>query len=676
VLLNIGGGQYSNAQDQNGGGAPPQMMMPKPPRRVGNPALRYEVDAKRTGTDMNSEDAMPRSREFIRIDSSYYIGWMYEGAYKYNHAADFLGFKNAIVPLERARRQMERDYGPELRNRTTDLMTYIPLTSRHIDYAIIVNYLNQCYLNTEQPDENYKLLRKYISYNFQREFFDAYDYLMWITHRNRFYTKEKYSFLKNTLAENEALAQRYLDTALRRIARNAKFNAGIYRPGYDQNDYLGVYHYESLLNAYALKIDSAEKYFQLLKSSPVFPHNNYATFKAIQGKFRNAEAEYQLAKMQDPGDKRLQEWAYYTATLDIYKALPKYGELLMKDMIRSAGSTPGFGWYNIALARCLYYDGQIAESRRHAERAGEFKELHIGTTLGQSHYDFAVQLNKLMTKDADYEMKRFENRNWWYNPNVLGSMAKLQGERYLQAFLIINQFAQNPERDQVIYRLFSTESVISWDEVYQLIRNFSSRYFIRRFEEAAITDPRPEIRKYFRLMVARLYVKEGDYSKAEPMLKLLLGDNTIDQSYEKLFLARTYQALAECANAKDDAAARDEYLRKMYREFPQQVPFSGLKMPMQLQVAGNVDQSVVDRLKDCNINFVSSGANAVQARLSFRKKNGFHLVDYSVTDGSGNQIVPVQTYSYKDAAVGARSLAYRLFGIGGKAPQRGAEDGI
>ena len=43
-------------------------------------ALRYEVDAKRMGVDVNSEDALPRSREFKRIDSTYYVGWMYEGA--------------------------------------------------------------------------------------------------------------------------------------------------------------------------------------------------------------------------------------------------------------------------------------------------------------------------------------------------------------------------------------------------------------------------------------------------------------------------------------------------------------------------------------------------------------------------------------------------------------------
>src|ERR1700744_3813663 len=64
-----------------------------------NQQKRYEIDAKRTGTDINSNDALPRSREFLRIDSTYYIGWMYEGMYKINHAADFLGYKNAIIPF-------------------------------------------------------------------------------------------------------------------------------------------------------------------------------------------------------------------------------------------------------------------------------------------------------------------------------------------------------------------------------------------------------------------------------------------------------------------------------------------------------------------------------------------------------------------------------------------------
>ncbi len=226
LLLIMGIGAYAQeGGQQQQGQQPMQIVMPKP-RRVGNPALRYEVDAKRTGTNMNSDDALPRSREFLRIDSTYYVGWLYEGAYKYNHAADFIGYKNAAVPLERALRQIERDYRPELGTRTHNVLEYIQWYPKQIDYALIVNYLNQCYLNTEQPDKLYALLRRYIKWNFQREFFDAYNYMMWVTHRNRFYTAEKYPFLRNSIEENEALANRYLDTALRRLARNAALQCG------------------------------------------------------------------------------------------------------------------------------------------------------------------------------------------------------------------------------------------------------------------------------------------------------------------------------------------------------------------------------------------------------------------------------------------------------------------
>src|SRR4051812_32336705 len=112
-----------------------------------------------------------------------------------------------------ALRLMERDYRPELATRTHNIFEYINTYPKQVDYAYIVNYLNQCYLNTEQADKTYGLLRRYVKWNFQREFFDAYNYMMWLTHRNRFYTTEKYGFLKGSIAENEALAGRYLDTA-------------------------------------------------------------------------------------------------------------------------------------------------------------------------------------------------------------------------------------------------------------------------------------------------------------------------------------------------------------------------------------------------------------------------------------------------------------------------------
>ena len=73
-------------------------------------AARYEIDAKRLGVNFSDKDALPRSREFIRLDSTYYVGWLYEGMFKYDRAADYLGYKNCIAPLRKAFFLFEKDY--------------------------------------------------------------------------------------------------------------------------------------------------------------------------------------------------------------------------------------------------------------------------------------------------------------------------------------------------------------------------------------------------------------------------------------------------------------------------------------------------------------------------------------------------------------------------------------
>ena len=124
-----------------------------------NAEKRYSIDAKRAGVDPTGKDALPRSREFIRTDSTYYVGWMFEGLYKAEYAADYLGYKNAIVPLKKALDLLERDYGKELRTRTGDVMQYYPIFHFHTDYAQIAYELMDCYSNIDRPDLVYGLLR-------------------------------------------------------------------------------------------------------------------------------------------------------------------------------------------------------------------------------------------------------------------------------------------------------------------------------------------------------------------------------------------------------------------------------------------------------------------------------------------------------------------------------------
>ena len=433
-------------------------------------AQRYEIEAKRMGVDAASNDALPRSREFLRIDSSYYVGWFFEGIYKFNHAADYLGFKNALIPLERALFLLERDYPKELSTHSNDVQQYFPVYSFQVDYSRIGAALRECYANTEQPEKVVSLMRRSLRWKFQREYYmDAYNYLAWTTHRYRFKTSKQYSFLKNSIDENEQLAMRYLDTALRNIQRNKKYNEGLFQPGYETADQLGVYHYNCILYSYAFNIDSAEKYYGIMRNNNALPHNNYANFKAVCGRFREAAKEYQIASGQESGDKRLQEWAYFSSILHIGKGQAKQGAELSENMIKGFGSSPGFGWYHIALSRALTYDGQVAAAQKAVDKAANFKEVHIGTTLGQSHYDFSVQLLKLIQKEQQIAMLQFEHKDWWYNPKQLGIIAQSTAERLMQQYLIINQFAQNPERDRVVYTLFSTESTVSWDEIWYLI---------------------------------------------------------------------------------------------------------------------------------------------------------------------------------------------------------------
>lgn len=643
----------------------------RPPHPADKMEQRYfDIDAKRMIENINSEDALPRSREFKRIDSTYYVGWMFEGVYKYNHAEDYLGYKNAIQPLERALYLIEHDYAKALSTRTSDIMTLYPIRMIGPDYTLIAYYLMQCYSNTDQPDKVYTLLRRTLKWKLQLHYYmDTYNFLAWTVHRNRFYTHDKYAFLKNSIDENEKLANRYLDTSMMQILNNEAINAPLekFLPGYEHKEKMSVYHYKNIIYSYSFNIDSANYYFDLMRKGGGLPHNNYANFKSICGDFRTAEAEYKIASEQDPGDRRLQEWAYYSTILDIYKARPKTGAELARNMIKAAGSTPGYGWYNIALARCMLYDGQVSEAQRYADKAAEFKELHIGTTLGQSQYDFSIQLIKLINKEQSWQMDQFEHSNWWYNPSVLMSMARKLGEKYLQQFLIINQFAQNPERERVIYKLFSTESTVSWDEIWYLVHDFSTQYFINRFQKEAETDNRAYIRKYFELFATRLRMQQGKYAESKPILDKLLRDPNTDADYEKLFIARVCQAEAECAKELDHEEEQNDWLYKLYVLYPQLVPYTGMPMNMRLHISGDIDPIVEKRLRNCNIHWVTnSSIPAPDAYVIFTKNGDKKDITYYVLDRNGNYIVQKQSFAWQKAEDAGVAIAYKLFNIGGK----------
>lgn len=631
-------------------------------------ALRYEIDAKRQGVEYNSKDALPRGREFKRIDSSYYVGWLLEGTYKYEHAADFIGFKMAGEQLQKAADLMLKDFKKQLTSRTGNVMEYIPLMKYHKDWDYMTYCLMNCYSNTDDQQKLWTLLQTCKKLDLQDEMYlETFNYLAWTVHRNRFYTNSKFSFLKNSIKENEAYANKLLDSSITKIKRDAQLNKTIFALDYEGNKMPGVWHYKSILYSYQLNIESGAYYYEKLRKTFAFPNNNFATFCAIQAKFKEAEEYYNISKQEDAGDKRMKESFYYSSIINAYKGSPKAGINEMKEVIKANGSTPGFGWYNIALARDLLYDGQIEMAKRYALKAEQFKEIHIGTTLGQSHYDFTVALMNLMIKVKEIERLKFLDKRWYFSPNTLGLIAQKTAEKYGMQFLIINQFATNPERDNVVYKIFSTESTISFDEVWALIDGFSTNYFLERFRKEISTEKRYNVKRYYKLFTAKLLMKKGEYKEAQSYLESILNDILIDQDYEKLFLARVYESLLICENELNDKV--DTRLANLfYQTYPTLVPFSGINIPMRLHSNEKTadEIAIIKQLKSTNINWKNDlGVNANDVYINFSNKGNLSLIEYAVKNSSQVLIEPTSiSYNKSTMPFIPKQLCFYIFNVG------------
>ena len=220
---------------------------------------RYEIDAKRLGVYYTSENAMPRAREFKRIDSSYYVGWMFEGTYRYERAADYRGFKLAAEQLQKAMDLLYKDFKKEISTRTGIFELFYKHYQLRQDYDYIGYQLMNAYSNMDRPDLVWKHLQFCKKINHQQEtYMDTYCYLAWTVHRNRFYTSNKYSFLKNSIAENEKYAHKLLDSAKLKIKADAVFNDKMFMGGdYYKNSISSVWHYRSILYSYQLKIEKS-----------------------------------------------------------------------------------------------------------------------------------------------------------------------------------------------------------------------------------------------------------------------------------------------------------------------------------------------------------------------------------------------------------------------------------
>jgi len=636
-----------------------------------NDAARYEIDAKRIGVSPTDKDALPRSREFLRLDSTYYVGWMYEGMYKWDRSADYLGFKNAIPPLRKAFLLMQKDFGPML----SHLFEPANLTQqnfmRYGDMKAITQALRQCYDNIEMPDSVMWLMNQYDSYKLLVDEMQVNTVKAWTFHRNRFFTSAKYPFLKNSVDENEKMALAYCYKEFSRIENNAPQVQALYGPGLSNSLKSGPQFYLALLHCYLKNYDSSEYYYQQLAPVGRISWNNYAGMQHETGHFGTA-IEYHLRdenKAFLPG--MLREPYYYVPELYVYSGRTKDAINMAQGAVTQSKSTPGFGWYNIALARGYLYDGQLDSCEEALNKAANFKELHIGTTLTQSQYDFTINLLKVQLYDRMIDQEKFLHKNWWYNPAALANLARYKSSKILAEYVVINQLIFMPpqERARTVYDLFCGEATTNYDEAWYLLKDFSASYFTKKYQQYQQTDKRQNIQRYFKLFEARFKMQGGKEKEGLQELEDMDASLLIDTAHEKLFIARMYEALAHGYDNNGDGSKLSQYRNQAYQEYPQLLPFSGLKMEMKLNIAGStndaVTKQVVDDLKSCNIKWNDGGAANPVATVTFFKKGERYEALMNVTMPNGEVIVNNKRMLFKKADGAGGEIALRLFGKGG-----------
>lgn len=551
--------------------------------------VRRLIDLDRRNVQYGSKEALDKSREYIRKDSIYYIGYMYEGAYRYFRANDELGYRQAIIPLRKAMQLAEQEYDSELRTRTNDLGEYYSVSTYQNDYCQIADWLTTCYQNIEQADSAFNVMLRVNDRDLQYEgSADSWNTMAWIYHRNRMYTSERFSFLKNSVHANDSMAYACLDSAIAKTHRDNELCQGLFDPSWMNSRYYFTYHYKVILFTYDFKIDSADLYYDILLQSGYYSSNNYANYQYMKGEFAIADQFYREAETRDATvDKHTREYYYMRGLLDINAGKPERSDSLLSAVIRKDGATPGFGWHSIAYARALTYEGLTSMSQNRLNAAAGFQELHIGTTWGQEQYNLAVaMLNYINAQQAEAEYY-FENDQWyfWMNPYNWYKWTEFRVRQHHLRLVLVSLVASNPERAAVLYPVFSSENVMCWDENFRLLDGFSNDYFIRYYEELLEKDPREGVKSYIRYMLGRLHMSEGNDSKAREYLEhVYFATAAGGYEFDNLLYYRTCEALAQISNGDE----KQKWLQNAFRRYPRLMPAGTEQLDLRVKINGEI----------------------------------------------------------------------------------------
>lgn len=603
---------------------------------LANHAQRIEIDRleREFRGSYNSRKAYELSQKMIQLDSTYYVGHFFEANYRYFRASDKRGYETAIKSLVKTIDLLEKDYPRKLK-RTTNINVYINSYLFQRKYAILIYLLSQSYQHVDRPGEAIKVVRRLQKRGFVCNFgINAYATISWIYLRNRMYGPEKYEFLKPTIEENLETASKYADSIKNSDRRNQDY-LNLWWPDYAKDALLSYYHYKNIIYSHQIKLDSAEYFSKQLEKYDRLSYNNYGNLQFIQAKFEEAEESYDIARQNDNYEQKdIKEFDYMQSAIKVFQNDIASSKSIIDESIRNLGNAPGFGWNNIALSRAHYYAGDLKTSKEYRDKAANFKEIHIGSTWGEVAYQRNTLLFKYLYHKKSIKEIKFRDESYWYKPKKLYELSKHHFKQENAHLLLTSELSADPERFVGYYNLFASENNIFFDEIWELIKYFNSDYFIKIFEDKLKDDERERVHKYFNYFIAQFHLEDGNYDLAIQKFESILEDEYLDITNEKLLLARINEGLSKAYLEKDEVILANEHLMSFYNNFPQQVPYSELKMKFNLEVINNTlteeQKDIIEELKDSNIDWVENDENWPTLIVSITKKEDKQMIVYQV----------------------------------------------
>lgn len=221
--------------------------------------------------------------------------------------------------------------------------------------------------------------------------------------------------------------------------------------------------------------------------------------------------------------------------------------------------------------------------------------------------------------------------------------------------------AENPEREQVIYSIFSPENLVSFDEVWSVIEGFGNEYFIDIYKKRLQNDSRPRIKKFYHYFIGKLYLAEGEEEEALQYFKQALSDPEINDQYHVMLKARVYEGLALAS----DGDERSRYTQECYKLYPQLLPFSELTMSFKLMADEKRSEQAEQILSELHKSKISFNATeqSPTVYISFEQKGSSLDINYNVQlDGDYQQTGALHVGENEINGAG-KLLAYRLFGV-------------